>query len=148
MAWHGATTGRMLSPVPQVAVADPEAWGRCAATDLYRQYSSLCNHQTEDSCLNDPYAQCTFVPQAEYDEVGMCQTVLEHLKCMLKCSCSVGAASSSGLNRAFPVVASSSTQILRMSHEPTCCTFCVHCWTATNRPSMLLLPICRCLPTL
>lgn len=41
-----------------------QVWGNCVATDIYRQYSSICNHQTQDACKKDPMG-CTFVDEYE-----------------------------------------------------------------------------------
>jgi len=48
----------------QVQVADPEVWGTCIGADLYRQYSSICNHQNQEACKQDP-AGCTFIGEHE-----------------------------------------------------------------------------------
>lgn len=48
----------------QVHLADPDVWGTCVATDLYRQYSSICNHPNQAACKQDT-AGCVFV--SEYD---------------------------------------------------------------------------------
>jgi hypothetical protein len=58
--WHT----EMLCHAAQVHVADPDVWGSCVATDMYRQYSSICNHQTQDACKKDP-AGCIYL--TEYD---------------------------------------------------------------------------------
>jgi hypothetical protein len=59
----------VLMLVTQLQTGDTEVWGRCAATDLYRQYSSLCNYQTEKDCRSS--SDCIFV--AEY-ESEVCQS--------------------------------------------------------------------------
>lgn len=48
----------------QVHLADPAVWGSCVATDLFRQYSSICNHYNEGSCKADTVG-CVYLP--EYD---------------------------------------------------------------------------------
>lgn len=60
----------------QVHIADPDVWGSCVATDLFRQYSSICNHNTQEDCKRDP-VECVFVPEYEA-EVRPCVVCLSN----------------------------------------------------------------------
>ena len=46
---------------PQVHIADPQVWGDCVGAELYRRYSSVCDHYDEPGCTAIP--KCNWLPQ-------------------------------------------------------------------------------------
>lgn len=48
----------------QVFAGDAAIWGTCAGADLYRAYSSICNH-AEEACKADPH--CHWLDEFETD---------------------------------------------------------------------------------